>query len=228
MCSGAHSAEASAIRSWYQWSRPATISTPVPSGDEAWPVTRCTTTTAVTDGVDATASSTAGLSMAGTPRRKPPSAVTTTLAGRVVHTVDDRVRREATEDARVGRADPRAGEHGDRQLGDHRHVDADPVAALDAEGAQHVGEPAHLVVQLGVGDRAGVAGLALPVVGDLVAEPGVEVAVEAVVGDVELPAHEPLGEGQVPDQRLVEVPEPRHQLAGLAGPERHGSASASS
>ena len=80
MCSGGQSGDASAMRSWYQWSRPATISTPVPSGEASWPVTRCTTTTAVTDGVEATASSTAGLSRAGAPRRKPPSAVTTTLA----------------------------------------------------------------------------------------------------------------------------------------------------
>ena len=56
------------------------MSTPVPSGDAGWLVTRSTTTTAVTEGVDPTAESTAGLSRAGTPRRKPPSAVTITLA----------------------------------------------------------------------------------------------------------------------------------------------------
>ena len=56
------------------------MSTPVPSGDAGWSVTRATTTTAVTEGVETTAVSTAGLSRAGAPRRKPPSAVTITLA----------------------------------------------------------------------------------------------------------------------------------------------------
>ena len=40
--------------------------------------------------------------------------------------------REAAEHDRVDRADPRAGEHRRRRLGDHRHVDHHPVAALDA------------------------------------------------------------------------------------------------
>ena len=74
--------------------------------------------------------------------------------------------------------------------------------------------------QLGVGDRAGVAGLALPVVGDLVAVAGLDVAVEAVVGDVERAADEPLGEGKLPLERGVEVLRPGQQLPGLAGPER--------
>jgi len=49
------------MSSWYQWSRPATMSTALP--------VRLTTTTAVTDGVAVTAWSTAGLSSAGAPRR---------------------------------------------------------------------------------------------------------------------------------------------------------------
>ncbi len=72
MCSGGHSADASAMRSWYQWSRPSTMVTS--------PLVRWTTTTAVTEGVAVTASSTAGLRGAAAPLRKPPSAVTMTLA----------------------------------------------------------------------------------------------------------------------------------------------------
>jgi hypothetical protein len=49
-------------------------------------------------------------------------------------------------------------------------------------------------MEVGVGDRPGVAGLADPVVGDLVAEPVLDVAVDAVVGDVQLAAGEPLRE----------------------------------
>ena len=40
-------------------------------------------------------------------------------------------RREAAEDDRMDRADPRAGEHRRRRLGDHRHVDHDAVAPLE-------------------------------------------------------------------------------------------------
>ena len=46
----------------------------------AWSPSRRTTSTACTDGVDSRASSTAGLSSAGLPRRQPPSAVITTFA----------------------------------------------------------------------------------------------------------------------------------------------------
>ena len=76
--------------------------------------------------------------------------------------------------------------------------------ALHAQLEQRVGRPADLLGELGVGERAGVAGLALPVVGDLVAVAGLDVPVQAVVGDVELAADEPLGEGRVgPVEDLV-------------------------
>ena len=47
------------------------------------------------------------------------------LAAHVVHPAGERVGGEAAEDDRVRRAEPRAGEHRDRQLGDHAHVDRD-------------------------------------------------------------------------------------------------------
>ena len=49
--------------------------------------------------------------------------------------------------------------------------------------------------------------------------PGRDVAVEAVLADVELPAHEPLGEGQVPLEDRVPVVLPGEQVGRLAGPE---------
>ena len=140
----------------------------------------------------------------------------------VVHAVADRVGAEPAEDHRVRRADPGAGQHRHRELRDHRHVDADPVAALDAERAQRVREPADAGEQLRVGDRAGVAALALEVVRDLLAPSRLDVAVEAVVGDVELAPEEPLGEGEVPFQDLVERAVPADVLLRLLGPERLG------
>jgi hypothetical protein len=72
---------------------------------------------------------------------------------------------------------------------------ADPVALVDTEVLQHVGEALHVGEQVGVGDGAGVAGLALPVEGDPVAPARLDVAVEAVVRDVERAADEPRAKG---------------------------------
>ena len=87
----------------------------------------------------------------------------------VVDAVGERLGGEPAEDDGVRRADAGAGEHRDRQLGNHRHVDGDPVAAPDAELLQRVGGPVHLEIEIVVGDDLAVARLALPVVGDLVA-----------------------------------------------------------
>ena len=80
----------------------------------------------------------------------------------VLDAVAQRLRGEAAEDDAVDRADAGAGEHRDRQLGDHRQVDRDPVALLDAVLAQHVGEAADLRVQLLVGVGLVAAVVALP------------------------------------------------------------------
>ena len=74
------------------------------------------------------------------------------------------------EDDRVRGADAGARQHRDRQLGDHRHVDRDAIAGPDAELLQRVGRLADLALEVGVGDGPRVAGLADPVIGDLVAE----------------------------------------------------------
>src|SRR5262249_23592574 len=67
------------------------------------------------------------------------------------------------EDHRVRCAEPCAGQHGHDGLGQHRHVDRDPVAGFHAEVRQRVGGLADHVLELGVGDVAGVVlGLADP------------------------------------------------------------------
>ena len=126
------------------------------------------------------------------------------LAAHVVHPVGERVGREAAEDDGVRRAEARAREHRDRGLGDHAEVDPDGRALLDAELLERVREPDDLALQVGVGDRAPVAdGLALPVEGDPVAAPRLDVPVDAVVGDVELAAEVPLRVRRLPLVELV-------------------------
>ncbi len=103
--------------------------------------------------------------------------------------VDDaagqRVRRETAEHDGMDRADARAGEHRDRRFGDHRHIDRDAIAFLDANRFQHVGETANPAVQLAVGDREITVRL-VPFPDDrgLVRLVG-QVAIDAVVADVQ-------------------------------------------
>ena len=131
-----------------------------------------------------------------------------------------RVGGEPAEHHGVRGAEPRTGEHRDHGLGDHRHVDRDPVTGLHAELDQGVGGLAHLVLELGVGDVAGVVlGLTHPVEGDLVAGAVLDVPVDAVPGGVDLAADEPLRErGVVPVEDLVPLGLPVETL-GLLLPE---------
>jgi hypothetical protein len=74
-------------------------------------------------------------------------------------------------------------------------------------------------VEVGVGDVGLLALLAAPVEGDAVAVAGLDVTVDAVVGDVELAAYEPLGErGVGPVEHLVPLLVPVQRL-GLLRPE---------
>ena len=126
---------------------------------------------------------------------------------------------EAGEHDAVHDAEPGAGQHRDHRLGDQRHVDRDAVAGDQAEVGQCVGRLAHLGLQVGVGQAAAVARLAFPVDGDPVAESGLHVAVDAVVGHVELAVGEPLGERCLrPVQHLGERGRPGQPI-GLLGPE---------
>src|SRR3546814_8933324 len=70
---------------------------------------------------------------------------------------DLRLGREAAEDDAVHRADPRAGEHRRRALGNHRHIDGDAVALLDAELLQRVREADDVGEQRGIADRPRLA-----------------------------------------------------------------------
>ena len=127
---------------------------------------------------------------------------------------------EPGEDDRMGQAEACTGEDRDDGLGDHRHVDRDAVAGDEAEFGQGVGGLADVGEQIGVGDVAAVAGFTFPVDGDLVAVAVEDVAVDAVVGDVELAVGEPFRDGGVgPVEYLGERGVPV-QPAGLLRPER--------
>ena len=95
--------------------------------------------------------------------------------------------------------------------------------ALDAEALEHVGEAADLAVQLLVGEHARVARLALADDRGLVAAASLEVAVEAVVREVEAPADEPLGERRLPVEHLRPRRRPRNAVCAISPQNPSGS-----
>ena len=102
------------------------------------------------------------------------------------------VRGKAAEHHRMDGADARAGEHGDRRLRHHRHVDEHPVALADAEVAQHGGEHLGLGQQAMIGEDAlGPGKRRIVDDGGLVAAPGVDMAVDGVEAGVADPAGKP-------------------------------------
>ncbi len=124
-------------------------------------------------------------------------------------------------------ADPRAGQHGDGGFGDHRLVDGDAVALPAAKRGEGIGKTADRFVQPGLGERShrfvGAVGLAQD--GWLVGA-GFQVAIDAVVGDVQFAVGEPgdaevgfveRGTGELfPGGRPIEA-------GGFAAPEAFGA-----
>ena len=112
-----------------------------PRSSSASSIGRCRTTQR--SGFDSTmsiAASSSGLYGDDAPGLDPARRRDDDLRPGVVDPARELVRREAAEDDRVDRAEPRAREHGDHRLGHHRHVDDHAIAALDAQRASAPGE----------------------------------------------------------------------------------------
>src|SRR5580704_1824288 len=95
------------------------------------------------------------------------------------------------------------------------------IALLHPEALQRVGRARNLARQHLISEHARVTRLALPDERRLVAPGGGQMTVEAVVRGVELAIEEPLGEGELPLQDLVERLEPTELLRTL-GPKCFG------
>ncbi len=104
-----------------------------------------------------------------------------------------RLGRKACEHHGVDRPDARTGEHGNGDLRNHRQVDRHSVAFLYAERQQRVCALADTGMQLTVADvLRTIRIIRLPDDGGLVAA-GLQVAIQAIGGDIELAAVEPAG-----------------------------------
>ena len=84
------------------------------------------------------------------------------LALRVIDAIAEGVGAEATEDDRMGRADPCAREHRDRRLRDHAHVDGHAIARDYAEVGERRRKTDDLAVKLEVRERARLSRLPFP------------------------------------------------------------------
>ncbi|KAF5032182.1 hypothetical protein DSECCO2_619940 [anaerobic digester metagenome] len=130
------------------------------------------------------------------------------LCLRIVDPHRERARAETAEDHRMDGPEPRAGKHRDDLLGDERHVNADPVAFPDAEARKGVCTPHHLAVEAVVGEPPLFPALAAPYDRRFIPAVARDVAVEAVVGDVEFSVDEPLRVGVVPLKNPIPGLEP--------------------
>ena len=139
---------------------------------------------------------------------------------------DDRARLAVLDPAGQGRRtepgidygmngpDAGAGQHGHGLLRDLGQVDGDPVPLADAERLQGVGAAADFAVELGIREDPFAVVLADPDQRDFVLAPGLEVPVQAVVGNVARSAHEPLRPGIIPLEDLLPRGEPFQFVGG--------------
>ena len=137
----------------------------------------------------------------------------------VVDAVFDGLGAEAAEDHGVNGTDASAGQHRDHGLGDHGQVKRDAIAGADAHVFKNVREAAHMEMQLFISDRADITGLTFENQRSLVLAGGAEVAVEAVFGNVEFAADEPLRVRWLPIEDFLEWLAPDELLGGLSAPE---------
>src|SRR5262245_64458656 len=124
------------------------------------------------------------------PPRMPSSAVTTTLDWQSSMR-PERIGREAAKHDGMNGADAGACEHRDRRLGNHRHIDGDAVAFLDAARLEHIRKAANVRVQLLISELLVLLRvIAFPKDRSLIAPLG-KMTVNAVVADVQRAILEP-------------------------------------
>ncbi len=153
-------------------------------------------------------------------RAAPPSAIggDEQVALSIVDAVAKRFGAETAEDDRVRRANARAREHGNRELGDERQVNRDAIAPLHAERLQHVGELTDLPVEIEVRQRPAVTRLAFPDERRLVTPCASRVTIDAIDARVDRAADKPFRVRRLPLEDFRPRSEPL-ELGRKRGPE---------
>ena len=121
---------------------------------------------------------------------------------------------EPSEHHRVDGPQASHRQHGDDRLRNEGHIDDDSVALTQPQTGQEIGGFLDLRGELRIGERAGVTGFPLEMQGNSVATPFEDMAIETVVGHVQLTISEPLREGWIrPIENLSEGFMPVEKLA---------------
>ncbi len=130
---------------------------------------------------------------------------------------------KATKHHRVGSTNAGAGQHRYGCLRHHGHVEGDQIALANPQRFEGIGSAANLSVELPVAEAAHIARLALPDQSCLLSPGAIEMAIQAVVGEVGGAAFEPTGEGGIaPIEHLLKGLEPMQVFLGLLSPESIG------
>jgi hypothetical protein len=119
----------------------------------------------------------------------------------------------------VGSAEPRTGEHRHDRLGNHRHVNCDSIPFDQTELGQRIGRAADHVLELAIGNVAGIAlRFTNPVESDPVTDTSRNMTIYTVHRGVELTTYEPLCKRRIPVQLRFPGPVPS-EVTGLFRPE---------
>ena len=105
---------------------------------------------------------------------------------------------EATKHDRMHRTEARTAQHGDKRLGDHRHIDDYPVTLVDPKPRQHASKQRRRCLQLGKTHGRGAVS-DWRIIDDrlLVTAAGSNMPVDGIVAGIQLAIREPSAEGRV-------------------------------
>ncbi len=121
----------------------------------------------------------------------------------------------------MDRSDARAGEHRDRRLGDHAHIDGDGIPLANIEREKNVRELHHLQMKLPVCQRPDLPWLPLPDDRRLGPAPPVDMPVQSIVAQVRPATDEPFDRGSAAGDQLLPGAEPDKLVSDLP-PETFG------
>src|SRR5437667_11710740 len=98
------------------------------------------------------------------------------------------------------RASAGASQHRNRQLRRHAHVNCNAITLLHPERLQDIGKLLHFTMKLLISKGTNLARLTLPDQRRFILAPGLNMAIETIVGEIELASGEPLGLRAIPSQ----------------------------
>ena len=139
----------------------------------------------------------------------------------IVISICDGIGTETAKNDRMSGANASAGQHGNRQFRDHRHIKCHAIAGCHAQFLQNVGELADFAMKILVSQDSAVSRFTFPDNGRFVFSPSGQVPIQAVVAGIDLSTDKPLGFRHGALDHVVPLFEPVQVLSKFA-PEPRG------